>query len=463
MKDVGVQINTQLAAVDYEIREEKFDGMEHIIVPAIMMVEGVHAGSRGPVFHSAKSLSEFNEAWNGIPVVVYHPQKDNTFVSANSPEMLEQCVGRVFNTHMTDEGKLMADVWINKEKIQQVNQLAYDYIIQKRPMDVSVGVYTEEIKVPSGNWNGETYTIEASNYRPDHLALLPGEQGACGWADGCGIRVNQKGVTNVIEFNSETKQKANEQGLFITQVQGEWREAMDKVRAKLQETLGENNWCYIEAMYDDYFIYEVEKEQKCYKQKYIIADNEVTLVDDAVPVKKVTQFINVNKKTMANEKKPCCPERVEELIANKATRFKETDREWLLTQSEEMLEKLQPTPPTEIEVNKEQAIEVLKKMNVSVQEVLDLIPDGETKEMITNGMEKEKQYKQTLVEELMANEQAGWAKEELEGMSVNMLEKISKTAPKETQHVYVSGKGNEMNTNKSTVPEGLYPPGVTVE
>ena len=51
---------------------------------------------------------------------------------------------------------------------------------------------------------------------------------------------------------------------------------------------------------------------------------------------------------MANEDEGCCPEKVEMLIQDENSKFTEDDREWLLTQSEEIIEKLQP-----IEVNVE--------------------------------------------------------------------------------------------------------------
>ena len=164
---------------------------------------------------------------------------------------------------------------------------------------------------------------------------------------------------------------------------------------------------------------------------------------------------------MANENKPCCPERVEELIANKATKFTEDDREFLLTQSEEMLEKFQPVveKPAPLEVNKKQAMEVLKKEGFqNEQEFLNILPEGEMKQMIVNGMNKERAHKTELVEQLVANTEAGWTKEELEVMSLNMLEKISKTMPQPA--VYVGG-GNPVQTNST--PEALYPAGVEVK
>jgi len=42
-----------------------------------------------------------------------------------------------------------------------------------------------------GVWNEEEYHSIVRNYRPDHLALLPGAIGACSWEDGCGIRANK--------------------------------------------------------------------------------------------------------------------------------------------------------------------------------------------------------------------------------------------------------------------------------
>ena len=48
-------------------------------------------------------------------------------------------------------------------------------------------------KEPSkGNYMGKSYTYIAKNYRPDHLAVLPDNSGACSISDGCGVLVNQR-------------------------------------------------------------------------------------------------------------------------------------------------------------------------------------------------------------------------------------------------------------------------------
>ena len=67
---------------DYVIRSDVYEGRTHIVVPVIMMVEGVHNGSQGPLLHLAEDLGKFPESWDGIPVTIQHPTVDGGNVSA---------------------------------------------------------------------------------------------------------------------------------------------------------------------------------------------------------------------------------------------------------------------------------------------------------------------------------------------------------------------------------------------
>jgi len=131
---------------NYIIRQESLNGITHIVVPVVMMVEGVHAGSAGPILHVAQELGRFVEAWNGIPVTIRHPQLNNEFTSANQPEVLEMfAVGQIFNAHFEDS-KLKAEAWINQARIQQLSQETLNMINNGTPLDVSVGIYTDSIE-----------------------------------------------------------------------------------------------------------------------------------------------------------------------------------------------------------------------------------------------------------------------------------------------------------------------------
>ena len=68
---------------NYSIQSKILNGKKHIVVPVVMMVEGVHSGSHGPIFHSAEELGRFPESWNGIPITIPHPTVNSQFVSAN--------------------------------------------------------------------------------------------------------------------------------------------------------------------------------------------------------------------------------------------------------------------------------------------------------------------------------------------------------------------------------------------
>ena len=62
---------------EYEIRKELHEGKEHIVVPVIMMVEGVHSGSKGSILHLANEMGKIPASWNGIPAVINHPKNDD--------------------------------------------------------------------------------------------------------------------------------------------------------------------------------------------------------------------------------------------------------------------------------------------------------------------------------------------------------------------------------------------------
>jgi len=183
-----VIVLTQQSA-KYMTKQRIYQGREHLIVPVVMMVEGVHHGSHGPLLHEITELGKIPQSWNGRPVVINHPEVDGVNVSANDPLIAEnQVVGTVYNTRV-EGNKLMAEAWLDSLKLQEISLEAFNHIKNGEPLEVSLGMFTED-DFTEGEWNGEHYDAIARNHRPDHLALLPGSVGACSMADGCGIRAN---------------------------------------------------------------------------------------------------------------------------------------------------------------------------------------------------------------------------------------------------------------------------------
>jgi len=73
-------------------------------------------------------------------------------ISANSPDVIDgETVGRVYNTYV-DGNKLKAEVWLDIQKMSEKAPQALGYIRENRPLDVSVGVFTDDESV-EGEWD----------------------------------------------------------------------------------------------------------------------------------------------------------------------------------------------------------------------------------------------------------------------------------------------------------------------
>ena len=108
-QDPAEQSSARLALnVDVgEIRREEYDGVEHVVVSAVAVVEGLMWAQNAPEpeYVPAIAFSKHVDAWNGRPVVLNHPQVDGQLVSANSPAVLEgEMFGVLFNTAYEEEG-----------------------------------------------------------------------------------------------------------------------------------------------------------------------------------------------------------------------------------------------------------------------------------------------------------------------------------------------------------------------
>lgn len=170
------------------VRRETFDGAEHLVVPVVMIVDGVM--NEALVTH--EEYGKYPDAWNGRPVPVLHPTMNGAPISANYPAVIQsKALGYIFNTFV-DGDRLKSEAWLNIEKSKRLGyDMLLDALAEGAMIEVSTGYYADD-EPASGTYNGKTYNMIHRNIRPDHLALLPGEIGACSVADGCGTRVNSE-------------------------------------------------------------------------------------------------------------------------------------------------------------------------------------------------------------------------------------------------------------------------------
>lgn len=172
------------------VRREVFEGRQHIVVPMVMLVEGVHAGSQGPLLYTNEEIKKTPGVWNHKPVVVRHPEQQGISVSACSPEMVKQFkVGLIFNAKF-EGNKLKAEAWIDVEKLRKIDARILSNIEAGQITEISTGLFSDH-DATEGEWNGEKYVAVVRNMRPDHLAILYDEKGACSVAKGAGLLRNE--------------------------------------------------------------------------------------------------------------------------------------------------------------------------------------------------------------------------------------------------------------------------------
>jgi hypothetical protein len=463
---------------NYTAKSKTLNGIPHLVVPVVMMKEGVHNGSLGPIFHSITELGKIPCSWDGIPVTVNHPQDNGQNVSANSPAVLESyAIGKVFNTRVVGDG-LKADAWLEADKLETRFPALFEMIQDGAPVDVSVGVFSEYIE-EEGDWNGEHYDRIAINNRPDHLALLPNDHGACGWKDGCGIRNNNenKKDENMEKIHESVIMIVNKLSIELGELQNKLYRLIDSmdIRDSAGKTIESN---YMEAMYDDSVIYRrtnyttPQQVTKFFKQMYSVdAENNVTFEGDPEEVIKSLTFkkksINTNKMERTT---PCCKEKkIDQLIQSNA-RLTEDDRVWLSTLEESDIERLIqekveiPAPVTnqEIpEITKEKAIEVLSAGVKTVDELVAILPDT-YRLPIEAGLQLNKEKRQGVINAILANSVQGvFTQEVLERYSDEELNTFSKAFKPVEKPADYSGLGEPTKTpqtNKNSEKEEILLP-----
>jgi len=175
-------------------RRAKLHGREHIVAPLTLIVPGVLNGSKGPLLYTPSEISKDYSAWNGVPIVINHPVVNGDNVSARDPDVSDAYqVGTVFKSRINNRGKLQAEGWFDVERLRQVDLRVLVNLEAGKPIELSTGLFTDNEPAASGAvYNGKPYSYVACNYKPDHLAILPDQVGACSLRDGCGVLVNKK-------------------------------------------------------------------------------------------------------------------------------------------------------------------------------------------------------------------------------------------------------------------------------
>lgn len=304
------------------LRVETVRNHEYAVTPAVILVEGILQGALAdvPELALASEFGKIPDAWNGRPVVVNHPRRNDSFVSAGIPDVFAQeVIGWIFNARIEDS-KLKCELWTNKTWMEEsgYNDIK-ENVENSTTMEVSTGLFAD-IEQVSGVWNGEQYSGIWRNIVPDHLAILTNSPGACSVADGCGTsRTNQQilnygsspeelnktqeqSMCKKAEVNQQTQNPGVFQRLmsFMSSVKPQTAEMStgdlsNAVQAALASV--EKNY-YLVAVYDDRVVYETYKDEGGWivmqRDFSVDATGVITIGSAAIQVRPKTDFVPVN-------------------------------------------------------------------------------------------------------------------------------------------------------------------------
>lgn len=437
------------------VRMDKMENRDYIVVPMVILTEGVHHGSEGPMLYPKEELAKTPAVWNHKPVVVYHPEMNGQGISACDPTIItNRKVGVMMNTKF-EGGRLKSEAWIEKDRANLVDERIMTAIEGNVMMELSTGVFIDMEEEP-GDWNGESYIGVARNYRPDHLALLPDKIGACSIADGAGFLRNQaasgtdskKHGSLVSLFHKMMKFANNELSFDNT------RESLSTaLRAKFKANNDNGPYLWVADVYSNFVIYEFNS--KLFRIGYTADDTGVKLSDeDPAEVKRVTEYRSVTGAFVGNGQAETQNEKhnmdkkklVDNLIANSNGNLVEADRDRLMAFSEEQLSKIafvKPEPaaaapapannnapapaapaPAPAPASTAPAAPVQNKV-VSLQEYVDGAPK-EIQEVLRNSLEVHNEEKVRLVDAILANKENSFTKDELNVRPLGELRKLAR-------------------------------------
>lgn len=347
-------------------RYETLEGRQHLVVPVVMLAEGVVAGSGGPLFYENEDIASTVSLWDHKPIVVNHPSFNGVGISACDPAVLDaQKIGIMLNTKA--DPKLRSEAWLDVELVKKVDERVLQRVLNGQVVEVSTGLYCE-VEEKDGIWNGTSYTGVARRYRPDHLAVLPDSVGAFSVADGGGLLRNEA--------------------------------SFDATRTLLCCALREDSseYCYVTDVFKQFFVYE--KNMKMWKQNYTATDTSATLVGEPVEVVRVVQYRTPDGSVVANyqqnvEDDVDRKKTIDKLIGNGKGTWGEDERPWLEKQTDKKLSSLLK--------NQESEEELAKRKEEEAKKAADPAPKDEKKVEEAPKLPVVGNAKPATFEELLAN------------------------------------------------------------
>lgn len=454
------------------IRTETLRSQEHLVVPAVLLVEGVIQGMLAdtPELALAGEFGANPATWNGRPVSVMHPQRNEEPVAAGSPDIWESViVGFLFNSRLNGTS-LESELWLNKTWCEDSG---FSNILQVLEdggeMEVSTGLFSQVVDVV-GVWNGKKYKGIWTNCVPDHLALLPNAVGACSIEMGCGTNRNNSArlvVQSAFDHNKSPQENSmpektcscqrpegTKPGLFqrilgalippatqnneavpiseleqsfLANLQGISSEDLRTALAAALAASDPREYFYVVTVFDDHVIYEAYDDGNwvLLQRGYSMNGDTVVLASDMVQVRPKTEFVPVSVAVGSTTSTTSTTSTaVSDMQANETSETSETTDSTVAMEEPAAQEAAATAVEEPPQANQEAALAAATSAD-QIQQQFNATPDE-----ITAALKLRDNLRGDLEAKILAAEGNQFTKDDLKAFSFDQLTKLNATVGK---------------------------------
>lgn len=255
------------------------------------------------MLYKADIVANTYQQLNDVLAPYSHPKRPNGDLLASTDWMAinEFHVGaKNINARLQTDGWVVNDIVIdvayagNSDRGRDLlNRIERMEAGEDVTLATSTGLYYSANN-EEGEENGRKYTRVVTAMSFEHNAMLDEDETAAGL--GCGFTANNEVVEQVsLDELATDKRKKSLVKKVVNFLAGNQELSFELIRDLLYaeiRTFGDNEYSWIDSVFDEYFIYE--KNSKYYRQNYSLNDGKITLIEAAQEVEKQIEFIAIS-------------------------------------------------------------------------------------------------------------------------------------------------------------------------
>lgn len=326
--DSNIQVNVTTRVNNQSIRRETHNGKEHWVLPSYTLPANVVMNDG---LYTAEQIDRHYEGIEGTLAPLGHPTVNGEFVSAFSPEGINQGHIGAWNRNVKKAGnRVYVEKWVDvevarqsekgKELLERVEAIERGEDVP--PIHTSICVFLDQLE-PDAEQAKTGAKWVANIHSVDHDAILLHEVGAATPEQGVGLMVNADKATLI-------KPTANS-GALVGESMRELEQRLDKA-ARKKFAPGENEYAWIaDFTLSQAIVVTNGGDAKVYGYKSeggkIVFDDNGTSVERSeswvtVATNKLIDFFVKNEQTKVNEQEGDMPltedelKKIGEMISN---------------------------------------------------------------------------------------------------------------------------------------------------